>query len=168
MRRLASAASFEYHVRLLPAAVEERIRAGVDRPQLGEALIPAAFTGRRIVGRVGRGRFELWIRRLSYNSLAPRAFGEIAATDSGSTVRVRINPTRGARIGIPLILVAAALGGAPILLSIGYHALIIIPMTAAWLATALALWRAPLWGGFPSSEVDELRHFLDRTLQPWR
>jgi hypothetical protein len=73
-----------FEVGLLVAAVEHLIRSRIDALTLASGLSAGAVHGRRYVGRVVAGRFEVWIRRRSYNSVAPRLTGTIESNPGGA------------------------------------------------------------------------------------
>lgn len=116
------------------------------------------------MGRVGPRHFEVWIRRRNYNSLAPRAFGEIIPAEHGSRVVVRIQPARTTRVGLPLLIALTGVSGAVVLPAAGYPVPIAAGVGLALGAVAILLWRGGLRGGFPSEESEHLRAFLDRAL----
>lgn len=148
---------------VVPVTAEEameRLRAAIDAPEPAAWLIPGAYHGRRFVGRVGGHTFEVWVRRQSYNSLAPRAVGRVTARDRGSLVEASIRPPRLATVGPPILLLIAALGGTPVLWSVGYGPIALLIGGVLALVAALLL-RRPARHGFPRSEERELRGLLD-------
>lgn len=155
------ATGLDYELVLAPAAAAARLRASVDAPRIGEALAPGLFRGRRIVGIVRGNDFELWVRRSSYNSLAPRAVGHFVPTARGSLLSVRIAAPRRTSIVFALIIAAAALGGAPILISVGYSPLAVLALVVLLVSVALFFRPAPASAGLPPSETAELHAFLD-------
>ena len=155
------AADFAYELDLPPAVAAAQLRESVDAPRIGEALVPGVYRGGRILGTVRGTDFELWVRRRNYNSLAPRAVGHIVPSARGSLVSVRIAAPRQASVMFALIIAVAALGGAPVLISVGYNPVAVLALVVLLTGLAVYFWLAPASAGFPTSEAVELRAFLD-------
>jgi len=154
-----------YEVRLPKDAVEDLIRSGVDSPTIASALIPGAVPGRRYVGRVAAGRFEVWIRRRSYNSLAPRLSGRIEPTAYGSRVFASIGVPPLTRRVLAVLASFGAVGAFPVLLSVGYGAVVALLLVTPLVVIVVMLLRGTVHDfGFPRSEAEELGKFLDQTL----
>jgi hypothetical protein len=147
-------------------AVEDLIRARIDGPTSASSLIPGAFGGRRYVGRVADGRFEVWIRRRSYNSLAPRLTGTIESIPEGSRIKASIGPPQITRWSLAVLAGFGAVGAMPVLLAVGYGAAFVLLLVMPLVIIVIFLLRGSVGDlGFPRSEAEELRTFLSEALQ---
>jgi len=163
-RRNAGGLQHAYELDVDPGMVESKIREAIDPPSKAAALIPGIFAGRRFIGRVGGGRFEIWVRRRSYNSLAPRAYGVIEPTTHGSRVNVRIGVQSVTRVGLGLLIALAGLGSMPVLVSIGYGGIGIAIGVALVIFSGLLIRFGSADRGFPRNESAELQGLLDGLL----
>jgi hypothetical protein len=147
------------------AEVEDLIRSRIDASTLASGLIPGAVYGRRYVGRVAGGRFEVWIRRRSYNSLAPRLTGTIESTPGGSRVIANVGPPQMTRWSLAGLASFGAVGAIPVLLAVGYGPAVVLLLVAPLVIIVVLLLRGSVGDlGFPRSEAEELRQFLGEAL----
>jgi hypothetical protein len=155
-----------FEVALPVHAVEDLIRTRIDAPTPASGLIPGAVHGRRYVGRVGGGRFEVWTRRRSYNSLAPRLTGTIESIPGGSRVKSSIGPPQITRWLLAVLASFGAVGAVPVLLAVGYGAAVVVLLVAPLVIIVILLLRGSVGDlGFPRSEAEDLRKFLSQALQ---
>lgn len=97
---------FAYEVALPPEAATARLEAAIGEVPRSYHGLPGLHGGRRHVGRVWSGGFDVHVRQKNYNSLAPRAFGRIEPTARGCRVSCRIDVPRPTRVGLALLMVA--------------------------------------------------------------
>jgi hypothetical protein len=157
-----------FEVGLPVAAVEDLIRSRIDAPTLASGLITGAVHGRRYVGRVAGARFEVWIRRRSYNSVAPQLTGTIESTPGGSRVIASIGPPQVTRWTLAALAGFGAVGVVPVLLGVGYGLAVALLLVAPLVIIVVLLLRgcSVRDPGFPRSEAEELRMFLGEALAP--
>jgi hypothetical protein len=159
--------NFVYHVPAPPSVVAERLGARVDEEGPLYAVAPGLIRGARFVGRVSSERFEIGVRRTGGNSVAPRVFGRIEATDTGSTIHVFIGVSRNIRRGLLFLTLAPALTSVPVLLSVGYPVAIGLGVPLGLIVLGFVLYRTGARDvGMPRSEATELKEMLDATLLP--
>ena len=91
-----------FEVGLPVAAVEDLIRSRIDAPTLASGLIAGAVHGRRYVGRVAGARFEVWIRRRSYNSVCAAAHWDDRIYPRREPRHREHRPPRKSRAGLSL------------------------------------------------------------------
>lgn len=143
-------------------AVRGALREAIDPPTFASAILPGAVTGRRFVGRVEHDRFEIWVRRRNYNSLAPRAIGRLTSTARGTRVDTEIAIPSVVSFVLAGLIAFAGLGSAPVLVTIGLPPLIVVAIVLALLGLAVVVARSHgAERGFPLSESQQLREFLD-------